>query len=292
MLQQHQVDIQGELMNKERELYGYVYKTTLPDGRYYIGRHKSPEFDPEYYGSGRLISRYINKHGTDGVTLEILCWANTNDQLNNLEKEHIGTLYETDQNCINLRAGGDQCGVSTATRSRLRQVQLDYYKNGGINPNKGKPMSEEQKQKLRLANTGKKLTQEQINKRTASIKEYYKNGGINPNKGKTHTKQARNKMSLSLKGRKLSEEHKRKIGLANSKPRGVGLSKETKDKIRASTLGDKNHFYGKTHSEETKQLIRRSLKGRVCINNGVSQTVVPIDQIPEGWVRGKLPGRR
>ena len=44
--------------------------------------------------------------------------------------------------------------------------------------------------------------------------------------------------------------------------KGKTLSEESKMKIRNSTLGEKNHFYGKHHSEETKQLISEKRKGK------------------------------
>lgn len=45
------------------------------------------------------------------------------------------------------------------------------------------------------------------------------------------------------------------------------LSEEWKQKIRESTTGPKNHFYGKHHTEETKQKISEKRKGIYCKEN-------------------------
>jgi group I intron endonuclease len=84
-------------------------------------------------------------------------------------------------------------------------------------PNKGRPMSEESKEKLRQSHLGKKSSEE-----------------------------ARKNQSLALKGMKKSEEHKKKIGLAQKGVpcpqrgrKGKKISEETKAKIRATLAAKK-----------------------------------------------------
>ena len=44
---------------------------------------------------------------------------------------------------------------------------------------------------------------------------------------------------------------------------GTGkMSEETKQKIKKSTIGDKNHFYGKKHTDEVKKLISKLSSGK------------------------------
>jgi len=43
-------------------------------------------------------------------------------------------------------------------------------------------------------------------------------------------------------------------------PKGKPRSKETREKIRRSMQGSKNHFFGKKHSSETKEKIRKKKK--------------------------------
>ena len=80
-------------MNEER--YGYIYKTTCINensklyGKYYIGQHKAKEFDTKYFGSGNIIKKYIKKYGTEGLVCEILEWANSKEELNELEAIYV-----------------------------------------------------------------------------------------------------------------------------------------------------------------------------------------------------------
>lgn len=54
-------------------MYGYIYKTTnLINNKIYIGKHKSNLFDINYYGSGKIIRRALNKYGKDSFKLELL----------------------------------------------------------------------------------------------------------------------------------------------------------------------------------------------------------------------------
>jgi hypothetical protein len=65
------------------------------------------------------------------------------------------------------------------------------------------------------------------------------------------------------KGIHFSEEHKRKIGLANKgKHRSEQVKKEMSDRGKMRT-GEKNAFYGKKHSEETKLKLSNKNKGKI-----------------------------
>ena len=60
-----------------------------------------------------------------------------------------------------------------------------------------------------------------------------------------------------LTGYRHTEEQKKRNGDAK---RGTVLSDETKQKMKDAHLGENNHFYGKSHSEETKQRISETKK--------------------------------
>ena len=85
---------------------GYVYRVTnLINGRTHIGQHKKRFFDKNYYGSGLLISREVKKYGKRNFKIEILDWAKTIDQLNELETKYIAKEKTLNENCINLSDG-------------------------------------------------------------------------------------------------------------------------------------------------------------------------------------------
>ena len=55
-------------------MYGYIYITTnLLNGKKYIGKHKSSEFEfDKYYGSGKYIKAAIKKYGLENFKCELL----------------------------------------------------------------------------------------------------------------------------------------------------------------------------------------------------------------------------
>jgi hypothetical protein len=85
-------------------MYGFIFKTKLPDGRYFISRHKHNDYDDRCYGSGKEVIDYFEKHNLNsqnclpeealkiGVTRKILKWANSKDELLELEREYTKDL--------------------------------------------------------------------------------------------------------------------------------------------------------------------------------------------------------
>ena len=54
-------------------MIGYVYITTnLINNKKYIGLKTSDVFVPNYFGSGKIIKKAINKYGKNNFSVEIL----------------------------------------------------------------------------------------------------------------------------------------------------------------------------------------------------------------------------
>lgn len=65
-----------------------------------------------------------------------------------------------------------------------------------------------------------------------------------------------------MSGYRHTDESKLKISIGNKgKNAGKHLLEETKEKIRISTTGSNNHFYGKTHKPDTSQKMSLALIG-------------------------------
>ena len=110
------------------------------------------------------------------------------------------------------------------------------------------PKSEETKQKMSLANIGKKLSEEHKKKiALASIgkkmSEETRRKLSLANIGKKMSEETKQKIALAKKGKNLSEEHKKKMSLAK---KGKKMSEEHKQKIGLASTG-------RAHSEESKQ---------------------------------------
>ena len=86
--------------------------------------------------------------------------------------------------------------------------------------------------------------------------------------GKKHSAKTKKILSEKAIGRKVSDATKEKIRkshtgkpLSPDHPIRIGHTEQSKNRISNSMLGNKNHFYGKTHSNKTKTLIREKLLG-------------------------------
>jgi hypothetical protein len=224
--------------------YGYIYKTSLPDGRYYYGKHKHQTWDDNYLGSGTLLKRYIRVHGTQNLQCELQEWAYSLQQLNELEHQYIDHLLD-DPLCMNLRVGGDGGCGSIDVRKRISETLKKTYKTKG-HPFTGKTLEEiygvEKATKLRekwsKQRTGVKRqlsndTIERMSKRMSGINNpmYGKSSRENKteeekkaisekisksNIGKKHPEKTKRKMSESAKGKSKSETHKMNIAKAAS----------------------------------------------------------------------------
>ena len=144
-------------------MFRYTYKITLLNGslagHYYFGQHSTNDLNDEYAGSGRLVNDYYKKYGKiehQTYIKEIISFYNSAEELNQAEFELIGDRYETDELCLNLRAGGGNA------------LKREYYdslskkfkgrKNYWMNDVNKDP---EHIEKCRKAATGKKRTEEQ-----------------------------------------------------------------------------------------------------------------------------------
>ena len=129
-------------------------------------------------------------------------------------------------------------------------------------------MSEETKNKIGEAAKGRTFSEEWKKKISESLK------GNTCRLGTKHSDEAKKKMSEAAKGRIFSEEAKKKMSEAKK--------------------GNKN-MLGKHHSEEAKRKMSESHKGKasnvkdsIWVNNGVIAKMVKFDEIPTGFIRGRL----
>jgi len=127
--------------------YGYIYKTiNNRNNRIYIGKRKG-NFDSDYYGSGIILQRALNKHGKDSFRLEVVVYANNKVELNSLEKQYIAEYRKrfNKNRLYNISDGGD--GGNTGNYADI---------NGKNNGMYGRKHSEETKQKIRIKRLGKR----------------------------------------------------------------------------------------------------------------------------------------
>lgn len=120
------------------------------------------------------------------------------------------------------------------------------------------------------------------------------NGGSSNGK---HTEETKAKIREYNRNKKLSKETKIKI---SSKNKGKVLTETHKEKISKALKGDKNPFFGKKHTEETKRKMRNAQTGsknhnskRVICNNIIFVSVKECadyygvnDKVMRNWLNG------
>lgn len=198
--------------------YYYTYKITCLKGslkdHYYFGQHTTTNLNDGYCGSGIKLQNYYKKYGAEEnvtYTKEIIKFYTTPEELNQAEYELIGDKYDSDNMCLNLRAGGDMYGMSDSTKRKISDKL------------KGNVVSEETRHKLSVSNKGKKRT-ETTKKRISNSRkgiqfsEEHKNklsnaskGRPNSMKGKHHSEVSKQHMSDGHLGKHHSENTKNKL---------------------------------------------------------------------------------
>ena len=112
--------------------YGYIYKTKILDGseRYYIGQHiLNSKRNIIYYGSGIFIKNYIQQYGTDKLEREILEYAKSKDELDELEYKYVNEETLKDPLCLNVVIGGNK-GSRCRYSDKFKQKIINDYLNG------------------------------------------------------------------------------------------------------------------------------------------------------------------
>ena len=157
-------------------MFGYIYKTTnLINNRVYIGKKKSTSFISDYYGSGIALKEAIKKYGKSNFVIEILEWADTKEELDDLEIKNI-SFFSSIYNLYNIAKGGN--GGDTVSHhpnkeaiyrkrseslknwhsSLTSEVKREYNKKisnskkGKSNGHEGLKHSKETKEKIRVSN--------------------------------------------------------------------------------------------------------------------------------------------
>lgn len=166
-----------------------IYKITSPKGKVYIGQSKDClNRWNKYYSKldckGQvLLYRSLKKYGVENHKFEVIITC-SEDELDELER-----YYQELYNVINPNIGLNCCLVKAGIRNKLYNKETrEKIRLANI----GKKLSEETKQKLREINLGKKLSEE-----TKLKLSELRKGENNPMYGKKMSDEAKRKKAES-----------------------------------------------------------------------------------------------
>lgn len=231
---------------------GYIYKIiNVENGHFYVGstieieKRKKRHFKD--LKNGRHHSMYLqrayDKYGENSFRFIIIKEREFKDEneLRQLEERYIKFCWKSGKlyNVSKQGSGGDLVTyhpLNDDIRKKHRENSLKIWENKTI----GEKEAYSQKMRGRgNPNFGNKWTDEQKEDISRKLKEYYKHND-NFIKGKTFEEA-------------FGEEKAKQI-------------KEILSKCASEKVGEKNPFYGKHHSEETKKKISEARKGSVPPN--------------------------
>lgn len=98
--------------------YGYVYKTQHPEGYYYIGQHIGDTVSRKYRGSGKQLKAMFKMLHRSDWEVTVLEWVDNQEELDAAERCHVGTLWQDDPYCLNMRPGGGGAGKHSEEAKR------------------------------------------------------------------------------------------------------------------------------------------------------------------------------
>ena len=210
-----------------------IYKITSPSQKVYIGQSRNIQNRVQSYKrldckNQSILYKSLKKHGWEAHTFEIIEECEF-EQLNIRERywqDFYDVIGKNGLNCVLTKTDELPKKMSEATKKKIGNANKGdknhmYGRKGELHHNFGKPMSDEQKEKLR----GERP---------------YAQGENNYFYGKKHSEETKKKMSEKRKGYKVSEEVKKRLS-----EQRLGIPKSDKQRQEISDrqkISDKNTF--------------------------------------------------
>ena len=177
-----------------------IYQITNKiNNKIYVGKHQTENMNDGYFGSGIALRNAIKKYGKENFTKEILFVFDTEQEMNDKERELINEEFVSRKDTYNLGVGGEggpHFKGKKHTKETIELIKVNSLGNKhalGRDPwNKGKTnvFTDERNKKISEYRKNKKHNIETIKKiKEARLKQ-------------TFSEETRRKMSESAKRRK------------------------------------------------------------------------------------------
>lgn len=310
----------------KEEAYGYIYKTTFPNGKIYVGQsHKNVEFNPKYHGSGIIVVKFLKTHNENELKTELIEWCYSKEELDTKEIYWIKELNTLIPNGYNISEGGEGGNLGEAVNIKFKELnKTNRMHEKHHTEETKKKMSEKAKNRdYSYISNYIWITNGENNKKilkNSEIPEGYWEGRTVSQKTLEKIRNAAKIKSDETKKRKQKEREQKElkkygiIGLSNSEKIRIGGKKyrqalseeerrkkygrpkteEEKRKIAERMKGNKYRL-NIPHSEEDKEKIRKAAvrddgQRRKWWNNGINETTA--FECPNGYVEGRIKFKR
>ena len=160
-----------------------IYKTTNKiNGKFYVGKHQTQNLNDDYMGSGKLLKVAIKKYGKSSFEKTILHVFDSEEEMNNKEREIITEEFVARPDTYNAGIGGEG-GPHFLGKRHTEETKTKISRLGSKH-------SEETRKKLSEANRKRTLSLETRKKLSEKAKT------------RTHSEEVRKKISESLKNKR------------------------------------------------------------------------------------------
>lgn len=176
-------------------MFYYLYQiTNLVNNKVYVGVHKTKDINDGYMGSGKVIKRAMEKHGTGNFRKDILETFENAEAMYAREKEIVTEEFLAREDVYNLRRGGNGGFdfINAHPKKFLTEKRLSALL---ANNAKG---SAAWKQKYQTDENFRLRCKKNLEKAHKKFIEKYPEGVF---KGKKHSCETKHRMSLVAKER-------------------------------------------------------------------------------------------
>ena len=169
-------------------MYYTVYKiTNMINGKIYIGKHKTKNLYDGYMGSGKRLKDSIKSHGIENFSKEILFNFDNEEEMNSKESELVTEDFCLREDTYNMCPGGNG-GFGYINNNDIVKFRGKYHteesksKMGHFGNNHGSYVSELKRKEIGrlggIANKGKPKSDEHKQKIRESILRKRQNAGV------------------------------------------------------------------------------------------------------------------
>lgn len=248
-----------------KQVYYTIYQITNKiNGKIYVGKHITHNPYDDYYGSGVIIQRAIEKYGKENFAKDVLFIFDNQVEMERKEREIVDEDFIRREDTYNLVLGGHGGGrvpgyvASPETRKKISAGVQQH--------NKEHPSTDEYRQKLSRIRKQRFIDHPELHAEFAATSR------------KTWTD---------------PQVRQRRIEGQKRWHKEVGLSEEQLNKLRVPHSPEwsqkiSSALKGKAKSLEHRKRLSEARKGRIRVYNPTTQKwkyIKPTDPIPEGFAR-------